>query len=346
VVDAMGSTLTAQLPGMTGMPGMPAIAGMPTDPAEAAAALAGPLSGMLRSIGGAMFGAQVGQALGSLADEVVGSTDVGFPLGPTGTAALLPANVAQFGEGLQLPADQVRLYLALREAAHQRLFASAPWLRARLTAEVEGYARGITIDTSRIEEALGRLDPSDPAAMQEALGSGLFEPENTPQQQRVLARLEGLLALVEGWVDEVVDAAATPHLPAAAALRETVRRRRATGGPAEQTFAALVGLELRPRRLREAAALWRAVVDAPGVEGRDALWGHPDLMPSVEDLDDPAGFAARQGSSDWDISTLTDGRGGTEAGGADSEADAGADSGGTDSGSGKDEPDAGSGSDR
>jgi putative hydrolase len=139
------------------------------------------------------------------------------------------------------------------------------------------------------------------------MGAGLFEPENTPEQQRVLDRLEGLLALIEGWVDEVVAAAAEPHLPAAAALRETVRRRRATGGPAEQTFAALVGLELRPRRLRDAAVLWREVLDARGVEGRDAIWAHPDLMPSVEDLDDPAGYAAgsrAEGSTDWDMASL------------------------------------------
>jgi putative hydrolase len=101
VADAMASTISTQLPGMSGgpgapgAPGMPAIPGLPTD----MSALMGPLGGMLRSMGGAMFGAQVGQALGSLAGEVVGSTDVGLPLGPAGTAALLPANVAAFGEG-------------------------------------------------------------------------------------------------------------------------------------------------------------------------------------------------------------------------------------------------------
>ena len=58
-----------------------------------------------------------------------------------------------------------------------------------------------------------------------------------------------------------------------------MRRRRAAGGPAESAFATLVGLELRPRRLREAAAMWQAVTDAVGAEARDALWAHPDLVP-------------------------------------------------------------------
>ncbi len=85
-------------------------------------------------------------------------------------------------------------------------------------------------------------------------------------------------------------------MPGAAALREASRRRRAAGGPAEQTFATLVGLELRPRRLREAAALWWSVTEKHGVSGRDGLWGHPDLMPGADDLDDPLGFADSMGS--------------------------------------------------
>jgi len=263
-------------------------------------AMAGPMLGMMRQLGGAMFGAQIGQGLGALATEVTGSTDVGLPLIPSGRAVLVPTNIEAFGAGLELPDDGVRLYLALRECAHQRLFAHVPWLRARLFGAVEDYARGITVDGTRLEEAMRTIDPSNPEALQEALQSGMFEPEDTPQQVAALARLETLLALVEGWVDGVVTAAAQA-LPSAAALRETVRRARATGGPAEQTFATLVGLELRPRRLREAAALWEAVVAERGIDGRDALWAHAELLPTSDDLDDPIGFATR---SAFDLSEL------------------------------------------
>ncbi|KRV47114.1 hydrolase [Wenjunlia vitaminophila] len=257
-------------------------------------AMAGPLLGMMRSMGGAMFGSQIGQALGTLAGEVVGSTDVGLPLGPAGKAALLPVNVAAFGKGLGVPEDQVRLYLALREAAHHRLFAHVPWLRAHLFGAVEGYARGIKVDTARLEDVVGQLDPAHPEALQDALQKGMFQPEDTAEQKAALARLETALALVEGWVDAVVHAAAQPHLPGASALRETLRRRRAAGGPAEQTFATLIGLQLRPRRLRDAARLWASLTDARGSDGRDALWGHPDMLPTAEDLDDPDGFVHRE----------------------------------------------------
>ncbi|MBU7596518.1 zinc-dependent metalloprotease [Streptomyces sp. P38-E01] len=257
-------------------------------------AMAGPLLGMMRSMGGAMFGTQIGQALGVLAGEVVGSTDVGLPLGPSGRAALLPGNVTAFGEGLGVPQEEVRLYLALREAAHQRLFVHVPWLRSHLFGAVEGYARGIKVDTEKLEDVVGRIDPNNPEELQEKLQQGMFQPEDTPEQKAALARLETALALVEGWVDAVVHAAAEPHLPSAGALRETLRRRRATGGPAEQTFATLIGLQLRPRRLRDASRLWASLADARGADGRDALWEHPDMLPTAADLDDPDGFVHRE----------------------------------------------------
>jgi putative hydrolase len=301
VVAAMGGAMEKGLQG-----------GFGELPAELQGMLAGagPLKGVMEQVGGFVFGAQVGQALGALAGEVLASTEVGLPLGAAGRPALVPQNVAAFAEGLEVADDEVRLYLALRECAHQRLFAHVPWLKAHLFDTVDAYARGIEVDPHAIETAVGSFDPSDPESLQRAMGEGVFDLQPTPAQQAALARLETALALVEGWVDAVVDAAATGPLPSAAALRETVRRRRATGGPAEQTFATLVGLQLRPRRLREAAALWSAVAEARGVEGRDALWAHPDLLPSAEDLDDPAAFVERTGAggsggaqdsgTDWD----------------------------------------------
>lgn len=310
-------------------------------------AMAGPLLGMMRSMGGAMFGTQIGQALGVLAGEVVGSTDVGLPLGPPGKAALLPVNIEAFGKGLGVPQDEVRLYLALREAAHQRLFAHVPWLRSHLFGAVEGYARGIKVDTAKLEDVVGQIDPQRPDELQEALQQGMFQPEDTPEQKTALARLETALALVEGWVDAVVHTAAEPHLPSAGALRETLRRRRASGGPAEQTFATLIGLELRPRRLRDAARLWASLADARGVEGRDGLWAHPDMLPTAEDLDDPDGFVHREQPdfSELDKMLGDAARGGRESGGdrlrkPDGAADArDEDAGGTDGADAPDDPD-------
>ncbi|HZM74091.1 MAG TPA: zinc-dependent metalloprotease [Candidatus Limnocylindrales bacterium] len=262
-------------------------------PPEARAQL-GAMSTMITALGGALFGGQFGQALAKLATEVLSAGDIGLPLGPAGTAALIPSNIKVYREGLELDPEEVRLFVALREAAHQRLFGHVPWLRGHVLAAVETYARGIRVDREAIEEAMRRIDPSDPETMREIQLEGIFAQEDTEQQKAALTRLETALALVEGWVVHVVETAAQGRLPNVAKLSEAFRRRRAAGGPAESTFAQLVGLELRPRRLREAAALWTALSEHRGTDGRDALWGHPDLLPSDEDFADPDGFAQSQ----------------------------------------------------
>lgn len=259
------------------------------------------LSGMLgdagkvmRNIGGTLFAMQLGQVVGQLAGEVVSGGDVGIPLldGEQRQAALVPQNIDAFGAGLDVDASEVRIYLAVRELAHARLFRHARWLRLALLTQITDFARGIRIDTERIAELAEDFDPQNPDQLRAAVQNGAFIPEHTEEQQAALGRLETMLALIEGWVD-VVTRAATARLPHAEAIAEMVRRRRAAGGPAEQAFATLVGLELRPRRLREAAAMWQAVSDAVGAQQRDALWAHPDLIPQSEDVDDPAALVAR-----------------------------------------------------
>ncbi|TIH36954.1 hypothetical protein D4765_09185 [Subtercola vilae] len=249
-------------------------------------------SQLMRNIGGALFAMQLGQVVGQLSTEVVSGGDVGIPLMGDQQAALVPQNLADFGEGLDIPVDQVQLYLSVREIAHARLFRHAKWLRLHMITSITEFARGISIDTERLEDLASSFDPSNPEELRQAMVSGALIPPKTEAQLQALARLETTLALVEGWVD-VVTAAATVRLPRRDAVAETVRRRRATGGPAESAFSTLVGLELRPRRLREAAAMWQAVTDAVGAEGRDALWSHPDVVPSSDDIDNPQALVAR-----------------------------------------------------
>ncbi|MCJ1672311.1 zinc-dependent metalloprotease [Rathayibacter sp. VKM Ac-2929] len=260
-------------------------------PEEMKAMIAG-AEDMMRGIGGTLFALQLGQVVGQLAAEVVSGGDIGIPLLEENDAAILPQNVATFGEGLDIPIDQVQIYLAVRELAHARLFRHGKWVRLALISQITDFARGITIDTTRLEELAENFDPSNPEELRDAMTSGALIPPKTEEQLAAHGRLETMLALIEGWVD-VVTAAATTRLPSAGAIAETVRRRRASGGPAESAFATLVGLELRPRRLREAAAMWQAVTDAVGPEARDALWSHPDVLPGSDDLDDPTALVAR-----------------------------------------------------
>ena len=252
---------------------------------------------MVRAAASGMFAAQVGQSLGSLATEVLSVSDIGLPLGAKPQVALLPTNIEAFGAELEtVTAADVLLFLALRETARQRLFAAVGWLGPQLHALVEHYARDITIDSSALEQAIEQQlsEAMSAEALEragQALAGKLFEPAVTAEQAEVLERLETLLALVEGWVDEVVGHTMSRWMPNGAALTEIVRRRRAAGGPAESALKSLVGLELRPRRTRDAANLWAAVRATRGAQARDDAWHHPDLIPTSADLDDPLGYA-------------------------------------------------------
>ena len=255
-----------------------------------------PMLGMVRQLGAAAFSMQVGQALAALASQVLDASDVGIPLTDPPKTALLPANITEFAEGLEISTSDAMMFIALRESAHQRLFVHVPWLASRVVSAVEEYARYMRVDVDQLGQAMGDIDLTDPSALQQVLSGGVLTPEDTPEQKAAIARLETLLACIEGWVDDVVQIAAADRLPSLPGLVEAMRRRRAAGGPAERTFASLVGMELRPRRLRDAHTVFAAIRSQRGADARDALWSHPDLLPGPDDLDDPLGFVQSSGA--------------------------------------------------
>lgn len=242
--------------------------------------------GLIDTVSPTVCGMHVGQAAGAMAREAFGATDLGIPLVEEPRVVVVPRAIEAFAEGLDVDVADVRLFLAMREAAHVRLFQSASWLPGQLHAAIGRYARGVTVDIEALDNAVKDAGMGDPAALQAALTTGIFSSAHTSEQKATLESIETWLALIEGWVDEVTAQAAAPHLPALGQLREMMRRRRAAGGPAEDTFSALLGLTLRPRRLRDASDLWGTLTARVGSEARDAFWSHPDLLPDAEKLAD------------------------------------------------------------
>jgi putative hydrolase len=259
---------------------------------EELSAILGNAAGLMRSAGGALFAMQLGQALGKLSAEVLTGGDIGLPIFHDQRAAFVPQNLEIFVNGLEIETDQAYIYLGVRELAHTRLFKHSKWLRDSIVSQVANYAAGITIDNERITEIADDFNPTNTDELKRALETGAFIAARSDEQQMALDRIETMLALIEGWV-EVITEDATKLLPKASSISEAIRRRRATGGPAEQTFGTIVGLELRPRRSREAAEMWRRIGAAVGHEKRDQLWDHPDLLPTSDDIADPSRLIAK-----------------------------------------------------
>lgn len=260
-------------------------------PEELSGMLAG-AGGMLRSAGGTIFAMQLGQTLGKLSREVLSGGDLGLPFFTEQRAVFVPQNINEYSKDLEIPKDQLLIFLAIRELAHARLFKQSKWLRDSVVSQIINYASGITIDAERMSDLAEGFDFNDQDRLREALGNGELLSERTEDQKRSLANIETTLALIEGWVEAVTDEA-SKRLPQSATLGEIQRRRRASASPAQATFSTLLGLELRPKRIREAAAMWQEVTAAVGAQKRDALWDHPDLMPTSEDIDNPAGLISK-----------------------------------------------------
>ena len=249
-------------------------------------------SGIMKSAGSVMFAMQLGEALGKLSEEVLSGGDIGLPIFQEARAAFIAQNLAEFVTSLEEESDQVYIYLSVRELAHSRLFKHSKWLRGYIVNLITSYASEITIDNSKIVELSEGFDPAEVGNIQKALESGALIAPRTESQTRALERIETVLALIEGWVDCVTQAA-TKRLPRSLAIAETMRRKRASIGPAERTFLTLIGLELRPRKIREASLMWQQLTDAVGIEKRDAIWSHPDLVPTEQDIQDPAKLIER-----------------------------------------------------
>lgn len=262
---------------------------------EEAREMMGPLSSMMQQMSGMNFGVQLGHALGDLASQALTGSDFGLPVAPAGTVALLPHNIQKIARDLNVPGQEVLVYIAARETARQRLFKNIPWLVERIVSSVEEYAVGLVIDTSHIEEATRELnlESGDPEAIQEAMSKlqGMdLSPRISSRNSAATARLETLLALVEGWVEHVVSEALGERIPSTKAMTQAWVNRRNSGGSAEQAFSKVVGIELGTPKVTEAAELWRRTTVAVGVDRRDATWEHPDLLPTAEHLDNPAAF--------------------------------------------------------
>ena len=255
------------------------------------------LARLLRGFMGTLIATQLGQGIGLLANSITGANDVAIPLLKADSGShLIPQNVNEWADGLGIDLEQVTIYLSLREAAAARLFANTTWLNSYLKDVIISYGKGITIDvdsiTRQAEQAMssGEIDINNPESINLALNAGLFTPQQTPAQELALTKLEMALALIEGWIDHVISEVAGDRIPAFNALIENSRRRRATNSPMQQLFANLLGVEVSPRKMREASAFWSEVKIIKGSDGRDKCWDDPAFLPMPDDLSDVKAF--------------------------------------------------------
>lgn len=261
---------------------------------EALTAKKGPPSGLARAVGSRVTAAEVGGLLGFLGSKVLGQFD---PFDePHGRLLLVAPNVVHVERELGVDPHDFRLWVCLHEETHRVQFTAVPWMRGHLESEVASLAGTLTGGQDG-EEGSGGLDDlvgKVSGLLREGVGrAGLIELLSSPEQRAVLDRVTGMMSLLEGHADVVMDGVGPSVIPSVAAIRKRFDQRRQGVGQLDRLLRRLLGMDAKMAQYRDGARFVRAVVDRVGTAEFNAVWAEPAHLPSTAELADPDAWVAR-----------------------------------------------------
>lgn len=279
--------------------------GTPSEPGDAAPGLGltelgrldeaqgdngGPAEMMARfmtTMGPMLASMQLGSAVGHLARTTLGQYELPVPR-PAGRLLIVPQNLESFADDWSLPHDQVRLWVCLREVTANAVLAKAH-VQARFRELITEVVRGMAEDTSGIVNKLGEFDLSDPMALQGLLGDpeAMLGAPPTPSRKRASEDLGALTAALVGYIEHVLDEAATRLLGGRSALAEAWRRRQRDRESADRAAELLLGLDLGSAQLERGTEFVRGVLERAGTEGLAKLWSSERSLPTPAEVDAP-----------------------------------------------------------
>jgi putative hydrolase len=270
----------------------------PLDPDDDSAdPMAAMLGGLMQMLGPMMLGMTAGSMLGHLARRSFGQYDLPIPRPPTDELMVVVPNLDEFGEAWSLPADDLRLWVCVHEVTHHAVL-TVPHVRERLDAMLRQYVAGFEPDSTSLEDRLSGIeltDPSSMAGLQDALGDPevLLGAIRSPAQLAMLPQLESLVAVIEGYVDHIMDSIGGGLISSYGMLTEALRRRRVTADPSDRFVERLLGLELTQAAYSRGSAFIDGVVERAGPAGLERLWRSARELPTPAEVDAPGLWLAR-----------------------------------------------------
>jgi coenzyme F420 biosynthesis associated uncharacterized protein len=254
-------------------------------------------SPLTRTVGSRATGAEVGALLAYLATRVLGQFELLGPApddsGSGGRLALVAPNIVAAERAMAADSHDFRLWVCLHEVTHRTQFAAAPWLHGHVRDLLRDYLTAADLDPSavlaRLRGALGSVG----SVLRGGSDRSLIELVQTPEQRAVLDRVTGLMSLLEGHADVVMDGVGPGVVPTVAEIRASFEGRRRSGNPVERLVRRLFGIEMKLRQYAEGARFVRAVVDEIGMAGLNRVWSGPEQLPDAAEIRDPAQWLAR-----------------------------------------------------
>ncbi len=252
----------------------------------------GPPSGVTKAVGSRVTGAEVGAVLGFLGGKVLGQFD---PFrDPAGRLLLVAPNIVHVEREIGADPTDFRLWVCLHEETHRVQFTAVPWMRDHLFGEIGKLADQIE-PTKLLDDGLKRLSNAvrgGSGDSGEEKGS-LLDVLGTPEQREIMDRLTGVMSLLEGHADVVMDGVGPSVIPSVADIRKRFNQRRKGAGPLDRFLRRALGLDAKMAQYRDGARFVRGVVDKVGIEGFNAVWAEPAHLPSKTEIADPDAWVAR-----------------------------------------------------
>lgn len=247
-----------------------------------------------RMVGPVLLGLQAGSMLGHLSRRALGQYDLPIPRPPSDELLVVPANLDAFADEWSLAPDDLRLWVCLHEVTHHAVL-GRPHVRARLEGLIADYVSSFEVDAGALEGMMGGLDPTDPEGMQAAFADPevLLGALQSPAQQELLATIETLTVVLEGFVDHIMDTVGKALIGSYNMLSEAVRRRRVESSDGDRFVERLLGLQLGQAQYDRGAAFVRGVVERAGDDGLARLWASARELPTPAEVDAPGLWLAR-----------------------------------------------------
>jgi len=263
-------------------------------PPEGSGAMDQLIGNLPQVVGPLVLGAQVGTMVGHLASRALGQYDVAMPAPASDELLSVPASVDAFAAEWGLSADDLRMFICLRDVAHHAVL-RRPHVAELLRSHLLAYAAAFHVDMDAVERRLGAVDPSDLMSFQASLG----DPEaflgelQTDEQRRLLARFRAFQAALAGYTDFVTEKVGRTLVGDYAMIAEALRRHRLEDGPGQRALGKLLGVELDRETVESGHAFIAGVLERAGDEGLALLWSEASTLPTPAEIEAPGLWLAR-----------------------------------------------------
>jgi coenzyme F420 biosynthesis associated uncharacterized protein len=257
--------------------------------------------GLSEAVGSKVTGLEVGGLLGFMASKVLGQFDP-FYSGPgldltgdpsTGRLLLVAPNIVLVENELRVDPRDFRLWVCLHEETHRVQFTAVPWMRDHIRGEIETLVGAVDPDPAKVAAMLGEGVRRLGEVVRGDDDVSLLDVFSTPEQRVVMDRLTGVMSLLEGHADVVMDGVGPRVIPSVDDIRAKFNKRRKGVSYLDRVLRRLLGLDAKMAQYRDGAAFVRAVVDKVGMDDFNAVWSEPAHLPSKAEIGEPAAWLRR-----------------------------------------------------